>query len=149
MFPSITGWKPTSREPIRRRSPRKKERIENLSRDIDACQPILDQGKDHFQIVIAGKKLYRPQGGRAALIQACTSAGQTTQEVPIGEYGGFQLMGSFNLFSHKYELTVHGRGSYAFELGADPFGNLTRLNNIFSGSAGASWRDRRNSGLLP
>ena len=45
-------------------------------------------------------------------------------------------MGSFNLFSHKYELTVHGRGSYAFELGADPFGNLTRLNNIFSGLQG-------------
>ena len=46
------------------------------------------------------------------------------------------MMGSFNLFSHKYELTVHGRGSYAFELGADPFGNLTRLNNIFSGLQG-------------
>ena len=113
-----------------------KERIENLSRDIDACQPILDQGKDHFQIVIAGKSYTDRKEAGAALIQACTSAGQTTQEVPIGEYGGFQLMGSFNLFSHKYELTVHGRGSYAFELGADPFGNLTRLNNIFSGLQG-------------
>ena len=113
-----------------------KERIENLSRDIAACQPILDQGKDHFQIVIAGKSYTDRKEAGAALIQACTSAGQTTQEVPIGEYGGFQLMGSFNLFSHKYELTVHGRGSYAFELGADPFGNLTRLNNIFSGLQG-------------
>ena len=43
-----------------------KERIENLSRDIAACQPILDQGKDHFQITIAGEKLYRPQGGRCS-----------------------------------------------------------------------------------
>ena len=113
-----------------------KERIENLSRDIAACQPILEREKDHFQITIAGKSYTGRKEAGTALIQACTSSGQGAREFPVGEYGGFRLTGGYDLFSHKYELTVHGHGSYAFELGADPFGNLTRLNNVFSGLQG-------------
>ena len=122
-----------------------RQSIENLSRDIAACQPILEREKDHFQITIAGKSYTGRKEAGTALIQACTSSGQGAQEFPVGEYGGFRLTGSYDLFSHKYELTVHGHGSYAFELGADPFGNLTRLNNVFQ-ACRASW-NRRSSGL--
>ena len=65
----------------------------------------------------------------AALIKACTVTKGLSTEIPVGEYGGFQLMGSYNLLTSQYLVTLHGQGNYSVELGADPSGNITRINN--------------------
>ena len=115
---------------------RTKEQIANLTADIEASAPIREQDKDHFSITIRDKTLTDRKEAGTELIHACTAAKGAQKEIHIGEYYGFQLSGYFNVFSSQYELTIRGHGSYTIELGADPFGNLTRLNNIFNGLSG-------------
>ena len=50
----------------------------------------------------------------------------------VGEYCGFSLSIRYDVFSSSYELTVKGATSHSIQLGADAFGNLTRLNNAFN-----------------
>ena len=47
----------------------------------------------------------------------------------IGTYLGFDMSMSFDGFDRKYSLTIKGSASYSIELGADAFGNITRINN--------------------
>lgn len=47
----------------------------------------------------------------------------------VGEYLGFSLKVKFDAFYRKFVLNVKGDMSHPIEIGVDPFGNLTRINN--------------------
>lgn len=81
-----------------------------------------------------GKTAYteRKEAG-AALIRLCGTAKDARHEIQAGEYHGFRLGINYNLFSNAYELSIHGQGTYTVELGSDPSGNITRINNALSG----------------
>ena len=50
----------------------------------------------------------------------------------VGEYHGFTLSASYNMFSNAFELTVKGKCSYKLEIGKDPVGNMQRIHNTLS-----------------
>jgi len=61
----------------------------------------------------------------------------------VGEYHGFRLSVSFDTFTNNFELSVRGQGKYTIKLGADPFGNITRINNVLEGFADSLEESKR------
>ena len=50
----------------------------------------------------------------------------------IGEYRGFGMELSFNLFYQQYEIVLHDRMRHRTTLGSDARGNITRLDNTLA-----------------
>ena len=85
---------------------------------------------NHFMMTVSGKQYVEKKDAGAALIKACTGCKDLRHEIPIGEYQGFRLMASYNMFANQYELNIRGHGGYTIEMGHDPIGNITRINNV-------------------
>ena len=47
----------------------------------------------------------------------------------VGEYLGFKLKVTFDSFNNKFVMNVKGAMSHPMEVGADPLGNIIRINN--------------------
>ena len=39
---------------------------------------------------------------------------------------------NYNVYAGVFELAIHGKGTYTVEMGADPIGNITRINNMIT-----------------
>lgn len=48
----------------------------------------------------------------------------------VGEYLGFKLNVTFDSFNNKFVMNVKGAMSHPMEVGSDPLGNITRINNV-------------------
>ena len=112
-----------------------RQRIVNLEADKAAAAPVLALDKEQFVMKVSGVVYTERKDAGNALIKACTAAKTVSQELPVGEYHGFRLSVSYDTFSNNFELSVRGQGKYTIKLGADPFGNLTRINNVLEGFA--------------
>ena len=113
------------------------QRIANLEADKEAAAPVLALDKEQFEMKVSGVVYTERKDAGNALIKACTAARTLSQELPVGEYHGFRLSVSYDAFGNDFELAVRGQGKYVIKLGADPSGNITRINNVlesFSGS---------------
>ena len=67
-----------------------------------------------------------------AMIAACAGLKAVTTGGKVGEYHGFTLSASYNLFANSFELTIKGKCSYKIEIGKDPLGNIQRIHNALS-----------------
>lgn len=91
------------------------------------------QDNDTFAMTV-GNVLYedKKEAGEA-LIAACAGLKTVSTGGKVGEYHGFTLSASYNMFSNAFELTVKGKCSYKLEIGKDPVGNMQRIHNtLFS-----------------
>ena len=110
-----------------------KERIAGLKADLAAVKPILEQDKDHFQMVIGGKEFTDRKEAGTALIAACAGLKAVNTNGKVGEYQGFSLTASFDSFYQTYQLTIKRQCSYTVEIGKDALGNIQRITNALSG----------------
>ena len=110
-----------------------KERIAGLRADHDAAKPILEQDKDHFQMVIGGKEFTDRKEAGTALVAACAGLKAVNTSGQIGEYQGFALSATFDSFHQVFQLTIKRQCSYVIEIGKDPIGNIQRITNALSG----------------
>ncbi len=67
----------------------------------------------------------------AALLEAVKQA-TSSEPVVIGSYRGFKMLATLENFGKTYFLTLKGKTFYRAELGSDPRGNLTRLDNVLN-----------------
>ena len=68
----------------------------------------------------------------AALLDACKEV-KELDPVPIGSYRGFAMQVALKgLWEGGYILTLKGQMSHRVELGSDPRGNLTRIDNALA-----------------
>ena len=77
---------------------------------------------------IRGDILTDKENAGAALLDACKEV-KGTDPVQIGTYRGFTMSVSFNTFEKTYELALRGQMTHRAVLGADPRGNLVRIDN--------------------
>ena len=63
-----------------------------------------------------------------ALLLACKSH-KCSDSKPIGEYRGFEMHLSYDAFYNYHKLTLKKNAQYQVELGADVYGNITRIDN--------------------
>ena len=80
---------------------------------------------------IRGDTLVDKENAGAALLDACKEV-KSSEPVQIGSYRGFTMFVSFNAFEKQYELTLRGEMSHKATLGADPRGNLIRIDNALA-----------------
>ncbi|MBO5033724.1 MAG: helicase SNF2, partial [Lachnospiraceae bacterium] len=116
-----------------------KERIEGMQADIATANANLPADKEQFTMKV-GNKVYtdKKEAGTALVEYVKTMKlsefhgskmkSVNTQAV-IGEYAGFKMAVSFDSFNHKFVMNVKGQLSHNLEIGSDPLGNITRINN--------------------
>ena len=116
-----------------------KERIEGLRADIGTYNAkksealSMVQGteeKTPFSMTVAGKVFDDRKEAGSAIIDICKEMKTADVQVPIGEYMGMKMTASFDPFFRKFNVTLKGQLSHTAEVGSDPSGNITRINNV-------------------
>ena len=109
-----------------------KERIAGMQIDSQVVKSVDLQDNDMFAMTV-GNVLYedKKEAGEA-LIAACAGLKTVSTGGKVGEYHGFTLSASYNMFSNAFELTIKGKCSYKLEIGKDPVGNMQRIHNTLS-----------------
>ncbi|RKI67801.1 helicase SNF2 [bacterium 1xD42-67] len=80
---------------------------------------------------IRGDTLTDKENAGAALLDACKEV-KGSEPVQIGSYRGFAMFATFDAFQKEYTLQLKGQMTHRTALGADPRGNLTRIDNALS-----------------
>ena len=80
---------------------------------------------------VRGDTLTDKENAGAALLDACKEV-KGSDPVPVGSYRGFAMSVSFDAFRQEYMLLLKGQMPHRATLGADPRGNLTRIDNALS-----------------
>ena len=106
-----------------------KESIEGFSKDIQRYKRNKPLEKEDFSITVCGKEYSDKKEAGTALIAICKESKDIDASVDVGEYLGFSLKVKFDAFYRRFVLNVKGDMSHPIEIGVDPFGNLTRINN--------------------
>ena len=109
-----------------------KERIAGMQIDSQVVKSVDLQDNDTFAMTV-GNVLYedKKEAGEA-LIAACAGLKAVSTGGKVGEYHGFTLSASYNMFSNAFELTIKGKCSYKLEIGKDPIGNMQRIHNTLA-----------------
>ena len=109
-----------------------KERIAGMQVDSQVVKSVDLQDNDTFAMTV-GNVLYedKKEAGEA-LIAACAGLKTVSTGGKVGEYHGFTLSASYNMFSNAFELTIKGKCSYKLKIGKDPVGNMQRIHNTLS-----------------
>ena len=112
-----------------------KERVAGLKADIATYNANKPTDKEAFAMTIAGKTYKDRKEAGGALIVMCKEsysleAKAVNAPAFVGEYLGMKMSVTFETFYKKFTLTLKGSMSYSVEIGSDPSGNVTRINNV-------------------
>ena len=94
-----------------------------------AAHPLPREG--FVGMVIRGDTLTDKENAGAALLDAIKEV-KSSEPVEIGTYRGFAMTVAFESIFKQMILTLHGEMSHRVELGEDPHGNLTRIDNALA-----------------
>lgn len=112
-----------------------KERIEGMQADIATAKANLPRtgtsvvDKEQFTMKVGNKVYTDKKEAGTALVEMCKEMKSVNTPTVIGEYAGFKMAVSFDSFNHKFVMNVKGQLSHNLEIGSDPLGNITRINN--------------------
>ena len=110
-----------------------KEKIEGLKADISDYNARKPADKELFTMTVAGKTYEDRKEAGEAIIGMCKEMKTANVPVGIGEYLGMKMAATFDSFSRKFTLALKGNLSHTIEVGSDPSGNITRINNALEG----------------
>lgn len=105
------------------------ERIAGYEQDVQlaATHPKRDEGFIGMEIL--GVTHTEKENAGKAIIDACTKM-TGSDAVFLGQYRGFSLTLSYDGMKNEYRMTMKGTLSHTVVLGADVFGNITRMDNL-------------------
>ena len=109
-----------------------KERIAGMQSDVSVVKNVDLQDNDSFSMNIGNVAYTDKKEAGEAMIAACAGLKAVTTGEKVGEYHGFTLSASYNLFANSFELTIKGKCSYKIEIGKDSLGNIQRIHNALS-----------------
>ena len=109
------------------------ERIAGYEEDISYLKE-QEQGhpEENFMMEIKGKSYTEKTDAGEALLSCCKEM-KSPEPVKIGSYRGFEIRLSFDTFSKEYAVEVKHHMRYRTPLGTDARGNISRIENLFSG----------------
>ena len=110
------------------------ERIEKCKKDIALLLQNTSEDKEYFFPMTVDGKVYRDKGEAGeALIAFCKAQKKVSlDECKCGEYRGFKMSLGYDSWEKTFKLILQNELRYSIELGADKFGNITRINNLLS-----------------
>lgn len=108
------------------------ERIAGYEQDVQiaAAHPKTQEG--FVGITILDQPYADKEAAGKAILDVCTKM-TGSDAVFLGQYRGFSLVLSYDGPSNEYRMTMKGTLSHTAVLGADVFGNLTRMDNVIDG----------------
>ena len=106
-----------------------KERIEGFSADMEKYAKNKPEDKEQFFMQVGGKSYTDKKEAGTAIIAMCKEIKGINASADVGEYLGFKLNVTFDSFNNKFVMNVKGAMSHPMEVGTDPLGNITRINN--------------------
>lgn len=83
-------------------------------------------------MTIGGETFTEAKDAGKAILAACKQV-SNEKDHALGEYRGFSMSVMYNPMSQMYQLTLKGAMSHQVELGSDPRGNITRIDNALAG----------------
>ena len=107
-----------------------KERIEGFTADMDKYVKNKPEDKEQFFMQVGGKSYTDKKEAGTAIIAMCKEIKGINASADVGEYLGFKLNVTFDSFNNKFVMNVKGAMSHPMEVGSDPLGNITRINNV-------------------
>ena len=112
------------------------ERIEGYEQDVAlvADHPKTQEGFCGMEV--DGKHYTEKEDAGKAIIDVCTRM-TGSDAVLLGQYRGFSMVLAYDGRSNEYRITLKGTLSHTVTLGADVFGNITRLDNALENLAGS------------
>ena len=87
--------------------------------------------KEFIGMTIGGETYSEAKDAGEAILAACRQV-SNEKEHALGEYRGFSMSVMYNPMSQMYQLTLKGAMSHQVELGSDPRGNITRIDNALA-----------------
>ena len=106
-----------------------KERINGFTGDMQKYEQNKPLDKEQFSMTIGGKAYTDKKEAGTAIIAMCKEIKGINASADVGEYLGFKLNVTFDSFNNKFVMNVKGAMSHPMEVGTDPLGNITRINN--------------------
>lgn len=111
---------------------RLENRIEDMKEDIEVFNN--NNTPDNFfeKMNIKGTDFTERKEAGEKIIEICKSM-TNPEPLEIGEYKGFKIILSFDTMDRKFYASMKNNLSYKTELGSDPSGNITRIDNVLNG----------------
>ena len=111
-----------------------KEQISGYEKDVATAQAHPKSTENFVGMEIYGTHHSEKEAAGRAIINACTDL-QGSEPVQLGRYRGFSLSLQYIAANTDYKLTIKGAMSHTISLGADIYGNITRMDNVVDGLA--------------
>ena len=111
------------------------ERIAGYEKDIAVAAEHPKPADGFVGMEILGTFYDDKEAAGKAIIDACTTM-TGSDAVFLGQYRGFSAVLAYDGTSNEYRMTMKGTLSHTTVLGADIFGNITRMDNVIDGLQG-------------
>ena len=112
-----------------------KQRIFGYEQDAHLAEQHPRPKEGFAGITLMRKEIADKEAAGKAIIDVCTTmTGSGTAEM-IEKYRGFFLSVTYDSIKNEYQMHLKGTLSHTAVLGADVFGNITRIDNVIDGIA--------------
>lgn len=111
---------------------RLENRIEDMKEDIKVFNNNNTPDNSFEKMNIKGTDFTERKEAGEKIIEICKSM-TNPEPLEIGEYKGFKIILSFDTMDRKFYASMKNNLSYKTELGSDPSGNITRIDNVLNG----------------
>lgn len=110
------------------------ERIAGYEKDVELAKAHPKAPEGFCSMEVEGKHYAEKADASKAIMDVCTKM-TDSDAVLLGQYRGFSMVLAYDGMSNEYRITLKGTLSHAVTLGADVFGNITRLDNALENLA--------------
>ena len=111
---------------------RLENRIKDMKEDIEVFNNNNTPDNSFEKMNIKGTHFTERKEAGEKIIEICKSM-TNPEPLEIGEYKGFKIILSFDTMDRKFYASMKNNLSYKTELGSDPSGNITRIDNVLNG----------------
>lgn len=111
---------------------RLENRIEDMKEDIEVFNNNNTLDNSFEKMNIKGTDFTERKEAGEKIIEICKSM-TNPEPLEIGEYKGFKIILFFDTMDRKFYASMKNNLSYKTELGSDPSGNITRIDNVLNG----------------
>lgn len=111
---------------------RLENRIEDMKEDIEVFNNNNTPDNSFEKMNIKGTDFTERKEAGEKIIEICKSM-TNPEPLEIGEYKGFKIILFFDTMDRKFYASMKNNLSYKTELGSDPSGNITRIDNVLNG----------------
>lgn len=104
--------------------------IDNMSKDLEIIKDLSHNSSDFSSMKLSDIDYNdKKEAGEALLETIKNNPVEDNKQLKIGNYAGLDMYLGFNFMTKNYYVSLKNNHNYIVELGNDPVGNITRIDN--------------------